>query len=375
MKKEYYISILSGQQRGILASLILSFLTVFTYPYLAILNARNALYKYGIKKSVRLPANVISIGNITMGGTGKTPLVEFTARYLLNKGKSVAILSRGYGSKGTVPVNESISGEDGGSKNKVLVNDEYLVLRENLKEAPVFPGKDRVQNGKKAIRKHGVGFLILDDGFQHLRLKRDLDIVVIDALSPLAGNFLIPKGTLRGPLRDLSRAGLFVLSHCNLCDEHTLKSIYKTLHHINADVPVCETIHKPVHIESIKGNSFLEPGWLEGKRIFSLCAIGNPESFKSTLRESGADIIGFKFFRDHHSFTQGELNKVIADSKPLSVDAIVVTQKDSVKIRDKNINGANFLSLKIKMEITKGMEFYEKAVAKVLRTNQQRSNT
>jgi len=362
MEKEYYLSILSGQQRGFLATLIRSSLSAFTYPYLAVLNTRNTLYKYGIVKSKRLPVKVISIGNITMGGTGKTPLVEFSAKYLQNKGKKVAILSRGYGDQNHSMINDN-------SKTKEFVNDEYLILRENLKDVPTLLGRDRVQNAEKAIKDHDVDCLILDDGFQHLRIKRDLDIVVIDSLNPFAEEVLIPRGTLREPLKNLSRADLFVLSHCSLNDEDTLKSIYEKLNHINADIPVCESIHKPVNIESIKDNSLMEPDWLKGKKIYGLCAIGNPESFASTLRVLGADVIRLRVFHDHHSYTQVELDGVITEAKTLNTDAIVVTQKDVVKIRNKNINDANILSLKVELQITKGMEFFDEAMAKILNAN------
>jgi tetraacyldisaccharide 4'-kinase len=255
------------------------------------------------------------------------------------------------------------------SKAKQFVNDEYLILRENLKDVPTLLGRDRVQNAKKAIKDHDVDCLILDDGFQHLRIKRDLDIVVIDSLNPFAEEVLIPRGTLREPLKNLSRADLFVLSHCSLNDENTLKSIYAKLNHINADIPVCESIHKPVNIESIKDNSLLEPEWLKGKKIYGLCAIGNPESFASTLRELGADVIRLRVFHDHHSYTQEELDGVITEAKTLGTDAIVITQKDVVKIRNKNINDANILSLKVELQITKGMEFFDEAMAKVLNAN------
>ncbi|MFQ5714849.1 MAG: tetraacyldisaccharide 4'-kinase [Candidatus Scalinduaceae bacterium] len=362
MEKEYYLSILSGRQRGFLATLIRSSLSAFTYPYLAVLNTRNTLYKYGIVKSKRLPVKVISIGNITTGGTGKTPLVEFSAKYLQKKGRKVAILSRGYGDQ-----NHSLTNDN--PKTKEFVNDEYLILRENLKDVPTLLGRDRVQNAKKAIKDHDVDCLILDDGFQHLRIKRDLDIVVIDSLNPFAEEILIPRGTLREPLKNLNRADLFVLSHCSLNDEDTLKSIYAKLHHINPDIPVCESIHKPVNIDRIKDNSLLEPEWLKGKKIYGLCAIGNPESFASTLRELGADVIRLRVFHDHHSYTQEELDGVITEAKALDTDAIVVTQKDVVKIRNRNINDANILSLKVEMQITKGMEYYkeamDRAVAKI----------
>lgn len=171
MEKEYYLSILSGQQRGFLAALIRSSLSAFTYPYLVVLNTRNFLYRNGIAKSKSLPVKVISIGNITTGGTGKTPLVEYLARYLHKSNKKVAILSRGYGDNNLSMADDNMSNEDNNFKKQHFINDEYLILRENLKDVPVLLGKDRVKNGEKAIRDHDVDCLILDDGFQHLRIK------------------------------------------------------------------------------------------------------------------------------------------------------------------------------------------------------------
>ena len=357
MLKEYYLSILYGQQGGFTAALIKSTLSAFTYPYSAVLNTREFLYKNSVFKSTRLPVKVISIGNITTGGTGKTPLVEFIARYLLEKNKKVAILSRGYG--GNNPL----------QKNNDNVNDECLILKENLREVPVLAGKDRVSNGKKAIREFGVDCLLLDDGFQHLKLKRDLDIVVIDSLNPFGGENLIPRGSLREPLRNLGRAGLFIISHCNQSKEKTIKSIYTKLNHVNNDAPVCESIHWPVHIENITDGSILGPEWLKGKRIYGLSAIGNPESFTYTLKELGADLIKHRKFHDHHNYNREEIGDVVYEAKLLGVDAIVVTQKDIVKIRKMDINDFNILSLKIETQITKGIELYEEAIDRVLNLN------
>ena len=197
MLKEYYLSILYGQQRGFIAALIKSTLSAFTYPYLAVLNTRNLFYKNGVVESTRLPVRVISIGNITTGGTGKTPLVEFLARHLLEKKKKVAILSRGYG--GNNPL----------QKSNDNVNDECLILMENLRNVPVLAGKNRVINGERAIRDYDVDCLVLDDGFQHLKLKRDLDIVVIDSLDPFGGENLIPRGSLREPLKPWTRGPVY----------------------------------------------------------------------------------------------------------------------------------------------------------------------
>ncbi|MFQ5685426.1 MAG: tetraacyldisaccharide 4'-kinase [Candidatus Scalindua sp.] len=356
MLKEYYLSILYGQQRGFIAALVKSTLSTLTYPYSAVLKTRNILYKSGVVNSIRLPVKVISVGNITTGGTGKTPLVEYTARYLLEKNKKVAIISRGYG--GYNPL----------QGNNININDECLILRENVQNVPVLAGKDRVSNGEKAIREYGVDCLLLDDGFQHLKLKRDLDIVVIDSLNPFGGENLIPRGSLREPLKNLGRADLFIISHCNHSKELTIKSIYTKLNYVNNDAPVCESIHRPVHIESITDGSIRGPEWLKGKRIYGLSAIGNPESFTYTLKGLGADLIKHRKFRDHHNYNRGEIGYVVSEARSLGADAIVVTQKDIVKIRKMDIKDFNILSLKIEMQITKGIKLYKEAIDRVFKS-------
>ncbi len=356
MVKEYYLSILSGQQRGFIATVIKSTLSTFTLPYSAVLNIRNALYKSGIVKSTRLPVKVISIGNITTGGTGKTPLVEFSVKYLSEIGKKVAILSRGYG------------GNSSSQESNEIVNDECLALKENIQDVPVLAGRDRVKNGKKAINEFGVDCVVLDDGFQHFKLKRDLDIVVIDALNPFGGGNLIPRGILREPLKNLKRADLFIISHCNQSNEQTIKSIYTTLNRINSDAPVCESNHSPVHIDNIIDGSILETEWLKGKRIYALSAIGNPESFAFTLKELDADLIRHRVFSDHHNYTQAEIDDVTSEAQSLGAEAIIVTQKDMVKIRKMNIKDVNILSLKIEIQITKGIDFFKEAMDRVLKS-------
>jgi tetraacyldisaccharide 4'-kinase len=277
------------------------------------------------------------------------------ARYLLEKNKKVAILSRGYG--GNNPLQE----------NNDNINDECLILMENLQDVPVLAGKDRVKNGERAIRDYDVDCLILDDGFQHFKIRRDLDIVVIDSLNPFGGENLIPRGSLREPLKNLVRADLFIISHCNQSNEQTIESIYEKLKHVNSHAPVCESIHRPVQIENITDGSILEPEWLMGKRVYGLSAIGNPESFAYTLKELEADLIKHRKFHDHHNYTRDEINDVVSEAITLGADAIVVTQKDIVKIRNMDIKDFNILSLKIEIQITKGIELYEEAIDRVFK--------
>ncbi|MGR3311422.1 MAG: tetraacyldisaccharide 4'-kinase [Candidatus Brocadiales bacterium] len=323
------------------------------FCYRLILEFREFLYKRGILKKAKVSVPVISIGNITMGGTGKTPMVEFVARYLSGKGKKVAILSRGYAGVR--------SSEFGVRSEESFVNDEYLVLSENLPDIPNLLGKDRVKNAATAIGKYDAQCLILDDGFQHWKLERNLDIVVIDALNPFGFERLIPQGTLREPLRNLRRAHIFVLSHCDQCPQDSLDLIKQRLKQINDNAPIVETVHAPSHLESLYDHVNRETSWLNGKRVYAFCGLGNPESFKLTLKGLGARVSKFDYFPDHHFYNQAELDGIIKEAEGLGAEAIITTQKDGVKIKTLNTRVGAYcntplLVLKIEVRILKGKD-------------------
>ncbi len=366
MIKEYYLSILSGHKNDLISAPIRFLLSSFSLLYLIVLQIRRALYSNRIVKSHRLSVKVISVGNITTGGTGKTPLVEFLAHYLTSQDKKIAILSRGYGDQTAAVLAKEPLSRDCTIEGTLNVNDEYLLLRDNLDNIPVLLGRDRIVNGQKAIRDYGAECLILDDGFQHIKLKRDLDIVVIDALNPFSGEHLIPRGTLREPLKGLERADLVVLSHCDQVPESDLRAIYSKLQDFKPPTPICESNHQPVYLESLLDKRRVETSWLSKKRVYGLCAIGNPQSFANTLKELGADVVQFRTFLDHHAYTQVELDDTITEAKSLHVDAIVVTQKDAVKMKRLTFQDVSIMSLVIKIRLTKGASFLDEAISNLL---------
>jgi tetraacyldisaccharide 4'-kinase len=343
--KGYFISIVrSNHPVGVM---IRASLTIPALFYWLVLKCREFLYKWGILKKANVPVPVISIGNITMGGTGKTPMVEFVAKYLSEKGKKVAILSRGYG------------GKQASRQAGKLVNDEHLVLSENLPDIPNLLGKNRAKSAQTAIEGHGAECLILDDGFQHWKLERNLDIVVIDALNPFGLERLIPQGTLREPLRNLRRARIFVLSHCDQCPQDSLDLIRQRLKQINDNAPIVETAHYPSLIETLNSHESFGVSWLNGKNVYAFCGLGNPESFKLTLKGLGARVSRFDCFLDHHFYKQDELNRIIKEAEGLGAEAIITTQKDGVKIKCLNMIRSKeipLLVLKIEMRILKGKD-------------------
>ncbi|OQZ00481.1 MAG: tetraacyldisaccharide 4'-kinase [Candidatus Brocadia sp.] len=323
-----------------------------------VVKTRIFFYKKGIFKSVRLPIPVISVGNITLGGTGKTPVIEYIAHYLQKKGKRVAILSRGYAA--TIE-------QEPDALHKNFCNDEHLVFQENIPDVPHLIHKDRVKSGLRAIGQFQAQYLLLDDGFQHLRLARDINMVTIDALNPFGFGYTIPRGMLREPLEELRRADLFVLTHTDQCGHDKMQSIKERLREIAGHVPVVETVHKPIGLESSAGTEMTDIRVLQGKRVFAFCAIGNPESFRKSIEGLGGKLLCFHAFPDHHVYTASELRALSAEAKRVSPEVIMITQKDRVKI--KNVGESwdfPLWTLKIEIRITKGCEIFEKKMNALL---------
>lgn len=323
-----------------------------------VVKTRIFFYKKGILKSVRLPVPVISVGNITMGGTGKTPVVEYIARYLQKKGKRVAILSRGYAA--TIK-------QENSSLSENVCNDEYLLFQENIPNIPHLLNKNRAKSGLEAIRHFRAEYLLLDDGFQHIRLAKDLNIVTIDALNPFGREYLVPRGTLREPLEELRRADMIMLTHVNQCSLDEIQSIIDRLHEVAGHIPVVETVHKPICLESLTDAARLDIHCLHGKKIFAFCAIGNPVSFRKSIESLGGELLGFQVFSDHHVYTTSELMELNAAAQRIRPDAIIITQKDKVKIKTGHVLWDFPLwTLKMEIRIVKGCEIFENMINAIL---------
>lgn len=365
------MSLINGEWHGIFPSIISTVLSLFSCVYRTALALRAFLYSLGLIKRTTFPVPVISVGNVTMGGTGKTPVVEYIAIYLRNKGKRVVILSRGYRLKTTPKIKDNIHNP----KGKRPYNDESLMLHENLVDIPNILGKDRVASGQRALIEYKADCLILDDGFQHLRLNRSLDIVVINSLNPFGQGRIIPNGSLREPLKGLKRADLFIISHCNLCPPDGLEALKNRLVQMHCATHIVETIHHPIHLENLRDFSILPIEWLSGRRIYAFCGIGNPESFSRCLAHSGAYLVKLNSFRDHHFYQEDELRTIIKEAGYLRADAIVTTQKDKTKILEaittENIEPYKIpiFAMKVVIKIVKGKEDLEELIDKALIKN------
>lgn len=286
---------------------------------------RTRLYENKNKKE--LPGFVLSIGNLTVGGTGKTPAAAMMAEWALKEKYRPAILSRGYGGKhGKKPFEVS----DGQRLlcSAAEAGDEPYLLARNLSGVPVVLSKARYEAGLYAHERHGSNFFILDDGFQHLRLKRDLDLVLLDASSPFGNMHLLPRGPLREPVDHLRRADAFVLTRTgpgtNLLMVNYLKKRF-------GGKPVFPSEHVPEQVFLPNLGRTHGPDFLRGKRVLGFAGIAKPEVFRETLGQLGAEIASFRGYRDHHVFTRSELQNLIAEGRRLHADLMMTTEKDYVR--------------------------------------------
>ncbi|MBW7904538.1 MAG: tetraacyldisaccharide 4'-kinase [Phycisphaerae bacterium] len=273
---------------------------------------RNRRYDSGLARVVRADAPVISVGNITVGGAGKTPLVIDLLRQLRELGRSPAVLTRGYGSRRPQDADEVREIEETG--RGVVVAD-----------------PDRVRGARIAADRHRADVLVLDDGFQHRRLARDLDIVVIDPLDPWGGGRLLPAGRLREPVEGLRRAGLIVISRSNLAPASATAGIHARLRDIGVAAPVVTARVEAVAIEHA-GGACDPPDFLRGRRVLAVCGLGNPASFMRLVESLGAELTGACEFPDHHRYHRADVARIARHASNGRAETVLTTGKDWVKL-------------------------------------------
>lgn len=339
--------LVSGRRRGATAAVLRAVLRGAEVGYAAAMRSRNYLYDRGSFRVERVDVPVISVGNITLGGTGKTPMVEWLARWYRGRGVRVALVSRGYGA------------EQGGA------NDEALELEERLPDVPHVQNADRVAASKMAIEEFESQLILLDDGFQHRRLARDLDIVLIDALEPFGFEHVFPRGTLREPLGSLSRAQIVALSRADVVDASQRAAIRARVEHYAADALWIELEHRPQRLVAADGR--YEPvETLAGRRVAAFCGIGNPAGFQHTLSRVGADVVDLREFPDHHAYSREDVEGLAIWTDALNVDTVVCTAKDLVKLRLDRLGGSQLSALAIELAITHGREQLEARLEELL---------
>ncbi len=340
-----YLRIVRGQSRGIGPALLRLGLASAAVPYRLGVAARNLGFDRGWKAIERAGVPVISVGNLTLGGTGKTPMVEYVARWGRSRGLRVAILSRGYG-------------QDEG------LNDEGRVLEENLPDVPHLQGSDRASLAAIAAEELASELLVLDDGFQHRRLARDLDVVLLDALDPFGLGRLFPRGLLREPVRSLARAGVVVLSRGDLVSDAERRAIRSKAETKAGRLAWAVARHAPLGL--LGEGASEEPLTSLGDRpVAAFCGIGNPEGFWRTLDGVGARVVGFRSFKDHHIYTSMDIVEMTRWVRDLGAELALTTQKDSVKLRAAALGPVPLRALRIGLEVIEGHDVLLDALARV----------
>ena len=328
-------------------------LFIFSIMYAALIKLRQFFYWVGWFKSYGVSIPIISIGNLTLGGTGKTPLTLYLAQKFTRANKKVGIISRGYG---RWPKNKIEAVSDGQKifLSAIEAGDEPRMMAENLPSVAIYVGKDRFEVAKKIIKEQNVDVILLDDGYQHLRLSRSFDFLTIDVTSFWDDLYVVPLGRLREPLTHIRRSHCIVLTRTHEISEIEKKRIQKKIISLHPTVMMIEANLNPVGLKNIQSLELSPLSLIFEKKVFAFCAIGNPNSFFSSLKRNAAEIVGTSAFLDHHHYTQKELDLLIQKAKKTDADYLVTTEKDAVKIRElllispKNIS---FFGLLTEMEI------------------------
>lgn len=353
MKGNRLFSFWQKKERSGILLLLLPFLSLLYHLGYII---RKVFYRLSIIKVKGLKAKVISVGNITLGGSGKTPFVLYLAKKLEEKRINFAILTRGYGRKLKSTVELKMT-EHPDTKWKE-VGDEPFLLSQQLPEIPVIIDRDRYSSGKIALDKYKANVLILDDGFQHWRLKRDIDILMIDCTQNLEREMLFPAGRLREPLTSLKRAGIFILTRAD--QSPNTEKLRVILRKYNRQAPLVESILKVTSITNWKDKTEIDLEALKGKKAVVFCGIGNPRSFEITLKSLEIDILNAFYFIDHYIYTRKDLLSLDEKGKELGADFLITTEKDSVRLTQINDLKIPLLVVSIELRITSGEEkFWE----------------
>jgi tetraacyldisaccharide 4'-kinase len=311
-----YLALIRGERRGLLASLARGFLWLCSWLFCLIAWLRGKLYDWGLLRQHSAGAKVISVGNLTTGGTGKTPLVIALCRELMERGESVAVLARGYGAPA--------DGE---------LNDELRMIESALPGVALHPGKDRVARAREAVEA-GATCLVLDDGFQHRRLARDLDVVLLDATDPWGTGHLLPRGLLREPRRALARGDVLVLSRAELKGGAELAALEEAARSAGFSGPTLRMFVQPAHLERLHPDPApLELSELSGQGVLLACGIGNPNAFAATVATLGARTSQLFPFPDHHAYDVEDVYALEELASRRAVRHVLITSKDAVKLR------------------------------------------
>ena len=337
----------SGRRRGPRAALARLGLRLAEVPYCAVVRWRNWRYDTGRAEIRQAGVPVVSVGNLSLGGTGKTPVVEWIARWFRRHGVRVALVSRGYGS------------EDGGA------NDEAMELERKLPDVPHLENPDRVEAARVAVEELDMQVLVLDDAFQHRRIARDLDIVLLDALEPFGFEHVFPRGTLREPVAGLARADVVALSRAEMLAPAERDAVRRRAQRLAPDALWIEVTHSPQYLLRHDGQrNPLES--LRERPVAAFCGLGNPAGFRHTLDACGYRVAAMREFPDHHRYDREDVESLAAWANALDVDAVLCTGKDLVKLGIPQLGRRPLWAVAIGIEFLAGQAEFEERLNRVL---------
>ena len=354
MRASSFYDLVSGHQRGVGPMLARAALATLEWPYRLGVGWRNRRYDTRPELTHRVDAPVISIGNLTLGGTGKTPMVKWVARQLREEGVRVTIVSRGYGA----------SPEKG-------INDEALELEQSLPDVPHLQNPDRVAAARTAIEELAAQALVLDDGFQHRRLGRDLDIVLLDATAPFGFGRVFPRGSLREPIGSLERADIVCLTRAELANDSEREAIRQKVLQFAPEALWCESITQPVGLLGVdeQGESLpMEPlELLDNARVGVFSGIGNPAAFHTLVESLGAEVVFSQEFPDHHAYTRSDIEAIAQEAAATGAEAILCTHKDLVKVLVTELGDSPLWAIAIEAQPTVGASAFESQLSELAR--------
>ncbi len=348
--QERLLKLLFSDRPTLLEKGVLGLLAVFSYVYGAVQRGREYAYECGWLKTIKVGRPVISVGNLTWGGTGKTPLVEFLVNRLRERGVKVCVLMRGYQPRGLAASGAS---------------DEAQLLRRHLPNVLIKEGRDRVRSAAEVMAMDSPDGFILDDGFQHRQIFRDLDIVVLDATRPFGNQRLIPRGILREPVSSLSRAQIVVLTKVDQVSIDALRVLQSDVTRQNPSAVIAHAIHQPVDFWDHRQQSAVPLANLKGRKAVAFCGLGNPQSFFKTLGDVGVEVVDTQSYRDHYVYRLGDVLALSDRARKMGAQLLLSTEKDAVKLESfyEAWAGLDLLILRIKLRFIHGQEFIDQRIS------------
>ncbi len=375
--ERYFLEVIHERRQGRWARQLRSLLRYLSYIYGGVVKLRHFLYEKGIFRHHTLGCQVISIGNLTVGGTGKTPIVEIFARELQKANRRVAILSRGY--KKTEhgfwkKILDKLTGREWRRPPRVVSDgqallldsarsgDEPYMLASNLPNVVVLVDKDRVKSGRYAIDKFHCDTLVLDDGFQYRKLKHRMEIVLVDCTAPFSNGYMLPRGLLRESISNIRRADFIFITKSTGKNAAELQA---KLRELNPRAEISACAHRPKYLQNVYSGERQDLEFLRGRTVALVSGIASPEGFENEVRRLGASLCYLKRFADHHRYTQQEIINIINKAKKSNAAGLITTEKDAVRFPKIERQDVPVYFMRVEIELLSGEEDFHACISRI----------